>query len=177
MDDEWVIVGGGPSAEKYRHLCKGRKVACVNASEGMGDLNIDAYGVFENEAFPLFAERWQRMKDNGVECITRRTIDQEHDAGGRILGQQTGYDQTAVAYSDAFCSSGVAMMNAVATFYKPKVIHVIGFDGYGDDRDKAISTHIEKITKAHRGVEFVMYGFSRIPRQNRWRMRRVEAGI
>lgn len=70
------------------------------------------------------------------------------------------------------------MLNAVAAYHKPKVIHMIGFDGYeGDDkftriRNSAMSKHIEAITRTHRHIKFVLHGTCNLPNQQRWLLER-----
>ena len=172
------MVGSGPSAEHYKHVCDGRKVATVNAAVGHGSELVDAYGVFELAAYPVFAEKYKQMVDKGVECFTRSAIAKKHEPGGKAVGLQAGYDQRAEGPAGRFCSAGCAMLNAIATFKKPAVIHMLGFTGYeGDDKvirrkNGAMSRHIAEITNAHRNTRFVLHGGSNLPNQERWRVER-----
>lgn len=178
-DNEWVVVGSGPSAQFYKHMCRGRKVATVNAAVGLDQQHPDAYGVFELAAFPVFAEKYKDMVDNGVECFTRKAIISEHNPGGKMVSMDLGYNQ-AWENKDAggFCSAGCAMLNAIAAFKTPPTIHMIGFDGYpGDDidtrrRNAAMSRHIAVITKSHQRTRFVFHGDSVMPNQDQWRVER-----
>ena len=179
MSDEWVVVGSGPSAKDHLAICEGRKVACVNASLGVVN-HADAYGVFELEAFPVFAENYAKAQADGAECFTRRIIEKTHAPGGKAVPLSAGYDADVDSMGGvAFNSAGVAMLNAIAFYKKPDVIHMLGFDGYeGDDkftriRNNAMSAHIEKITDLYRKIKFVLHGKSNMPRQEHWR---VESG-
>lgn len=173
MLDEWVIVGSGPSARENVAVCEGRKVACVNASLGLVN-HADAYGVFELEAFPVFANDYARVRAEGTECFTRPVIDKNYQPGGTAVPLTAGYDSSSWGMEGmAFNSAGVAMLNAIAFFKHPDVIHMVGFDGYGDERDGAMSKHIEKITNLYRKTRFVLHGESTMPGQHRWRVERA----
>lgn len=174
MSDEWVVVGSGPSAKDHLAICEGRKVACVNASLGVVN-HADAYGVFELEAFPTFAANYAKAQTDGAECFTRKSIEKAHAPGGKVVPLSAGYDASSWGMDGvAFNSAGVAMLNAIAFYKQPDVIHMLGFDGYGDKRDSAMSAHIERITNLYRKTKFVLYGTSNMPRQDRWR---VHAGL
>jgi hypothetical protein len=176
VSDEWVVVGSGPSAKDHLAICEGRKVACVNASLGVVS-HADAYGVFELEAFPVFAGSYARALGEGAECFTRKSIEKAHAPGGKTVPLSAGYDASSWGMEGvAFNSAGVAMLNAIAFYKAPAVIHMLGFDGYeGDDkftrtRNSAMSLHIERITNLYRKTKFVLYGKSNMPRQDRWRV-------
>lgn len=174
MSEEWVVVGSGPSATQHLAVCEGRKVACVNASINVVS-HADAYGIFELEAWPQFAEQYALARSNGAMCYTRPAIDKQYSPGGTAVPNTAGYDATSWGMEGfAFNAAGVAMLNAIAFYKKPEVIHMLGFDGYGDTRDTSMSKHIAKITNLYRNTRFILHGKSNMPYQETWRVEHAD---
>ena len=187
---DWVVVGSGPSAptwlprvlEQYPDVL----IACVNGSHGVlpkGRLP-HTYAVFEGAAVGQYGATMDAMKQAGVRTFARRIVTKlghkpeiEIDVG---WGSEHGYDKerTTERLGGAMVSGGVELLHAVAHKFRPRRIHVVGFDGYEPNRlhadsagdcpardakwcdtaNASMSEHIAGITQAYSTVKFLFYG-------------------